>query len=43
MVFKLYRMFRSTVDALETTQDFDKWGVAFHSIHETLDTQSAMG
>jgi site-specific DNA recombinase len=22
---------------------FDKWGVSFHSIEETLDTQSAMG
>ena len=43
VVYKLDRMFRSTVDALETTKRFDKWGVAFHSIHETLDTQSAMG
>jgi site-specific DNA recombinase len=43
IVYKLDRMFRSTIDALETTKMFDKWGVAFHSIHETLDTQSAMG
>ncbi len=43
VVYKLDRIFRSTVDALETTKKFDKWGVAFHSIHETLDTQSAMG
>jgi DNA invertase Pin-like site-specific DNA recombinase len=43
IVYKLDRMFRSTVDALETTRRFDKWGVAFHSIQETLDTQSAMG
>ena len=43
IVYKLDRMFRSTVDALETTKRFDKWRVAFHSIHETLDTQSAMG
>jgi DNA invertase Pin-like site-specific DNA recombinase len=43
VVYKLDRMFRSTVDALETTQKFDKWGVSFHSIQETLDTQSAMG
>lgn len=43
IVYKLDRMFRSTVDALETTRQFDKWGVAFHSIQETLDTQSAMG
>ena len=43
VVYKLDRMFRSTVDALETTKKFDKWGIYFHSIHETLDTQSAMG
>lgn len=43
MVYKLDRMFRSTVDALETTKRFDKLGVSFHSIQETLDTRSAMG
>ncbi|MFC1591217.1 recombinase family protein [Thermodesulfobacteriota bacterium] len=43
IVYKLDRMFRSTVDALETTRRFDKWCVSFHSIQETLDTQSAMG
>ena len=43
VVYKLDRMFRSTVDALETTKLFDRWGTAFHSIQETLDTQSAMG
>lgn len=43
IVFKLDRMFRSTVDALETTRHFDKWGIAFHSINENLDTKSAMG
>jgi len=43
VVYKLDRIFRSTVDALETTKLFDKWGVSFHSIEETLDTQSAMG
>jgi len=36
-------MFRSTVDALETTKKFAKQGIAFHSIAETLDTKSAMG
>ena len=41
--YKLDRMFRSTVDALETTRRFDKWGIAFCSIQEALDTQSAMG
>jgi DNA invertase Pin-like site-specific DNA recombinase len=43
VVYKLDRMFRSTVDALETTKKFDKQGVAFHSIEETIDTKSAMG
>jgi DNA invertase Pin-like site-specific DNA recombinase len=43
VVYKLDRMFRSTVDALETTKQFDKWGVSFHSIAENLDTKSAMG
>jgi site-specific DNA recombinase len=43
VVYKLDRIFRSTVDALETTRMFDKWNVSFHSIEETLDTQSAMG
>jgi site-specific DNA recombinase len=43
VVYKLDRIFRSTTDALETTKMFDKWGVSFHSIEETLDTQSAMG
>ena len=43
VVYKLDRMFRSTVDALETTRRFDKLGISFHSIEETLDTKSAMG
>jgi len=43
VVYKLDRIFRSTIDALETTKGFDKWGVSFHSIQETLDTRSAMG
>lgn len=43
VVYKLDRMFRSTVDALETTERFDKQGIAFHSIEETIDTKSAMG
>ena len=43
VVYKLDRMFRSTIDALETTKKFDKLGVAFHSIQETIDTKSAMG
>jgi site-specific DNA recombinase len=43
VVYKLDRIFRSTVDALETTKQFDKWNVSFHSIKEALDTKSAMG
>jgi len=43
VVYKLDRIFRSTTDALETTKLFEKWGISFHSIEETLDTQSAMG
>ena len=43
VVYKLDRMFRSTVDALGTTRLFDKWNVSFHSIEETIDTKSAMG
>lgn len=43
IICKLDRMFRSTVDALETARQFDNWGVGLHSISETLDTQSAMG
>jgi site-specific DNA recombinase len=43
VVYKLDRMFRSTVDALETTRRFEELGVAFHSIEETIDTKSAMG
>ena len=43
IIVKLDRMFRSTVDALTTAQDFDRRGVALHSISESLDTQSAMG
>lgn len=43
IVLKLDRMFRSTTDALETTKQFEQWGVAFHSLNETVDTESAMG
>jgi site-specific DNA recombinase len=43
VVHKLDRMFRSTIDALETTKKFDSWGINFHSILENLDSQSAMG
>lgn len=43
IIVKLDRMFRCTVDALNTAQEFDRRGIALHSIHESLDTQSAMG
>jgi len=43
VTYKLDRMFRSTEDALQTTGRFDRWGISFHSIQETLDTKSAMG
>ena len=43
VVYKLDRMFRSTVDALETTKQCDNWNVSVHSIQEALDTKSAMG
>lgn len=43
IILKLDRAFRNTVDALQTTQDFDKKDVALHSINESLDTKSAMG
>ncbi len=38
IVYKLDRMFRNTIDALETTRQFVKQGVSFHSIQESLDT-----
>jgi len=37
-------MFRSTEDALKTTKaPLTSGGIFFHSIQETLDTQTAMG
>jgi len=41
--YRLDRMFRSTTDALETSEQFDRWGVAFHSICERIDTASPFG
>lgn len=43
VVYKPDRIFRSTTDALETTKMFEREGVSFHSIEETLDTRSVMG
>lgn len=43
IIFQLDRMFRNTVDALNTSEELDRLGVALHSINESLDTKSAMG
>jgi len=43
IVCKLDRMFRSTIDALETMESFNRWGVGFYSIEETIDTKSPHG
>jgi len=43
IVFKLDRLARNTIEALETAQLMDRKGVALHSICERLDTQSAIG
>jgi site-specific DNA recombinase len=43
VIYSLSRMFRSTIDALNTTKMLDKKGIALHSISEKLDTQSAIG
>lgn len=43
VIYKLDRMFRSTIDALNTATMLDKKGIALHSINEKLDTQSAIG
>lgn len=43
IILKMDRMFRNTVDALTTSQFFQKHNVALHSINENLDTQSAIG
>lgn len=43
VVYKLDRLARCTIDALEITQDLDKSGASLHSLTEKLDTGSAMG
>jgi DNA invertase Pin-like site-specific DNA recombinase len=43
IVYKLDRLARNTIEALEMAQSMDKAGVALHSISEKLDTQSALG
>ncbi|MBK8205171.1 MAG: recombinase family protein [Planctomycetes bacterium] len=43
VVYKLDRLARCTIDALEIAQSLDKRGASLHSITEKLDTGSAMG
>lgn len=43
IVCKLDRLSRKVVDTLEMIEDFEKAGVAFHSIQEKVDTKSAIG
>lgn len=43
VVYKLDRLARCTIDALEIAQTLDKRGASLHSITEKLDTGSAMG
>ena len=43
VILKLDRAFRNTMDALTVAKDFDRCGVALHSISESLDTKSALG
>lgn len=43
VVYKLDRLARCTIDALEIAQTLDKQGASLHSLTEKLDTSSAMG
>lgn len=43
IVYKLERMFRNTIETLQTAAELDKLGVGFHSITEKWDTKSAFG
>lgn len=43
VVYKLDRLARCTIDALEIAQRLDKRGASLHSLTEKLDTGSAMG
>lgn len=43
IVYKLDRMFRNTVESLQTIDSLAKAGSQFHSIQERLDTSSAFG
>ena len=43
IVYKLDRLARNTIEALQVSRLLDRNGVALHSITEKLDTKSAMG
>ena len=43
IIYKLDRLSRNTIEALELARVMDQKGVALHSITEKLDTRSAMG
>lgn len=43
VVYKLDRMFRNAAEALSVSTEFNRLGVALHSVTESLDTNSAMG
>ena len=43
VAYKLNRIARNTIDALEISSSLDKRGIALHSICEKLDTKSAIG
>jgi site-specific DNA recombinase len=43
IIYKLDRLFRSTRDAIETMEKFNKKSIVLHSIVENLDTSSAFG
>lgn len=43
IVYKLDRLSRNTLDTLNIIDQFEKKGIAFHSINERIDTKSATG
>jgi site-specific DNA recombinase len=43
VVYKLDRLSRRTRDILDLVERFETAGVSLHSLHESLDTQSAVG
>ena len=43
IVYKLDRLSRKVIDTLNLIEQFDRHGIAFHSITEHIDTKTAMG